>query len=118
MNLWTPSEPSRMPQMPAGSLLAARGAGAQGGGVIVGGTAAETGGGFRSAANSGREPSGFQSGVPSACTRVWAFARFSAIQLRSCSAVTGPYCWPAFPTILYIVFLSYPILTKKPVEVT
>src|ERR1035437_7570292 len=105
MNLWTPSEPRRMPQMPAGILLEARGTGAQGGGVMVGGTFAENGGGFKSAANSRREPSGFQSWAPSACTRVWALARLSAIQLRSCSAVTGPYCWPSFPTILYIVFL-------------
>ena len=31
---------------------------------------ADIGGGFRSAANSGNVPSGFQSGVPSACTSV------------------------------------------------
>src|ERR1039457_5034133 len=118
MNLWTPSPPSRMPQMPAGILFEARVPGGYGGSAIVGGAAADAGGGFKSAANSGKDPSGFQSWVPSACTRVWAFARFSAIQVRSCSALTGPYCWPSFPTILYIVCLYDPVLTEKPAEVT
>src|ERR1035441_6513626 len=120
MNLWTPSPPNKIPQMPAGILFEARYAGECGGSVIGGGAAADIGGGFKSAANSGKDPSGFQSWLPSAWTRVWAFARFSAIQPRSCSAVTGPYCWPSFPTILYIyiVCLYDTVLTKKPAEVT
>src|ERR1035437_8500852 len=118
MNLWTPSEPRRMPQMPAGILLDARGTGAQGGGVMVGGTVAETGGGFRSAVNSGSEPSGFQSWAPSGCTSVWAFARFSVIQPRSCSALTGPYCWPSFPMILYMFSILMAVLTEIPAKVT
>jgi hypothetical protein len=86
--------------MPAGILLDARDATADGGGAIGGGTA------FSSEANSENEPSGFHSGLPSACTSVWALARLSAIQRRISSALTGPYCWPSTPTILYITRLS------------
>src|SRR5512140_1625227 len=107
MNLWMPSEPSRIPHRPAGSLFDARALDVEGGGVIVGGGVADIDGGFKSAANSGSDPSGFHSCESSVWTSVWAFARFSAIQPRSCSAVTGPYCCPSFPTILYIVFIYY-----------
>src|ERR1700690_4637156 len=95
-----PSEPSKIPQMPAGILLDARAATAEGGGAI-GGSA-----GFNPAANSAKDPSGFHSWEPSICTRVWALTRWSAIQRRISSAFTGPYCRPSAPTILYIMCLS------------
>src|ERR1017187_8795134 len=95
-----PSEPSRIPQMPAGILLDARDATADGGAAIGGGTA------FSPDANSENEPSGFHSWEPSTCTELWALTRFSAIQRRISSTLTGPYGRPSVPMILYITCLS------------
>src|SRR5689334_4711378 len=62
-------------------------------------------GGFEwiASANSGKSESGFQSVLPSSWTLLWALARPAAIQARIWSAVTGPYSWPSFPIILYMV---------------
>src|ERR1035438_6544421 len=56
----------------------------------------------RATANSRYSVSGFHCAEPSACARVCAVARPSAIQLRNWSAVTGPYSRPSAPMILYI----------------
>src|SRR5208283_1201755 len=104
MNLCTPREPMRIPHTPAAILLEARGSLwlAVGNGPTGDGVKA-TGGDFASAANSGKETSGFHSWLPSSWTRVWALTRFSPSQRLICSALTGPYGWPSAPIILYII---------------
>src|ERR1041385_4905556 len=53
--------------------------------------------------NSGKAASGLHSALPSACARVCALARPSAIHCRSCSAETGPYSRSSAPMILYML---------------
>src|SRR3954469_1270628 len=65
----------------------------------------------RASANSGNAESGFQSVPGSDCALVAALARPAAIQALSCSAVTGPYCWPSLPIILYM-FQSLPVTER------
>src|SRR5579871_2725388 len=93
-----------IPQTPAAILFEARGFGRTDGraaGPMVGGTD------FNSATSSGKELAGFHSAAPSVWTRVSARMRFSAIHRRICSRLTGPYCWPSAPMILYIARLSF-----------
>ena len=52
------------------------------------------------AKSSGNSTSGFQSGLPTGCTKVCAVARPSAIHWRNCSSVTGPYILPSVPISL------------------
>ena len=54
------------------------------------------------AKSSGNSTSGFQSGLPTGCTKVCAVARPSAIHWRNCSSVTGPYILPSVPISLYM----------------
>src|SRR5439155_23920799 len=96
MNLWTPRLPIRTPQMPAGILVEARELAAGGNGAIVGGIF------LGSPENSGKVLSGFHSAAPSAWISVCPLARCSASQRRISSALTGPYCLPSDPMILYI----------------
>src|ERR1039458_9303188 len=56
----------------------------------------------RATANSRYSVSGFHCAEPSACARVCAVARPSAIQPRNWSALIGPYSRPSAPMILYI----------------
>ena len=46
----------------------------------------------------------FQSAAPSACTRVRALTRPSAIHCRICPRLMGPYCLPSAPMILYMAY--------------
>src|SRR5262249_12157814 len=57
----------------------------------------------RASANSANAPNGFHSAVPSACTRLCALSRPSAIHRRNSSTLTGPYSFLSAPMILYML---------------